>query len=159
MTTAPTAPTTGPATGPPAAPWPRRVDVAAAVFAVALAVHAFDHLRRGMDVLTPSVFWLGNFQTVVAVVTLVLVVRRHRLALPFAVFIGFASAFGFVVVHLLPDFGPVSDSFCGAHPAPHVTGLSWFAALFEIGADLLFGAFALDALRRARRTRSVVRPA
>ena len=141
------------------APWPRRFDVAAGVFAVALAVHAFDHLRRGMDVLTPAVFWLGNFQSVVAVVTLVLVVRRHRLALPFAVFIGFASATGFVVVHLVPHFGPVSDSFCGAHPAPHVTGFSWFAALFEIGADLLLGTVALDVMLRARRTPSLPRPA
>lgn len=133
-------------------PWPRRFDVAAVVFAVALVVHAADHLRRGMDVLTPAVFWMGNVQSVVALVTLVLVVRRHRQALPLAVFIGFASAVGFVLVHLVPHFGPVSDSFCGAHPAPHVTGFSWFAALFEIGADLAFGAVALDVLLRTRRT-------
>ncbi len=133
------------------APWPRRFDVAAGVFAVALAVHAFDHLRRGTDVLSPAVFWMGNVQTLVAVVTLVLVVRRHHLALPFAVFIGFASAVGFVVVHLVPDFGPVSDSFSGAHHAAHVTGFSWFAALFEIGADLLLGAVALEVMLRAHR--------
>ncbi len=145
MTTVPSAPVRG------TAPWPRRFDVAAVVFAVALAVHAFDHLRRGMDVLSPAVFWMGNFQSLVAVVTLVLVVRRHRLALPLAVFIGFASAVGFVVVHLVPDFGPVSDSFCGARPAPHVTGFSWFAALFEIGADLLLGAVALEVMLRAHR--------
>jgi hypothetical protein len=132
------------------APWPRSFDLAAAVFAVALAVHAVDHFRRGMDVLTPWVMWLGNTQSLIALVTIVLVVRRHRLAVPFAIGIGLASGIGFVAVHLLPHWSALSDSFTGADPAPGVTGFSWFAALFEIAADLAFGIVGVQVLRRER---------
>jgi hypothetical protein len=142
--------TSGPGSG--GAPWPRRFDVAAGVFAVALVVHAVDHFRRGMDVLTPWVMWAGNLQMVIAVITLVLVVRRHRWAVPFAIGIGLASAVGFVAVHLLPDWGPLSDPFVGADTAPGVNGFSWFAALFEIAADAAFGLVALGVWRSGSRT-------
>jgi hypothetical protein len=76
---------------------------ASVMFAVALIVHGADHLRRGTDVLTTEVLWAGNVQTIGALVTLVLVFTRHRWAPVAAIIIGFASAFGFTVVHLLPD--------------------------------------------------------
>jgi hypothetical protein len=124
--------------------------IAAVVFAIALAVHGADHFRRGMDVLTPEVFWLGNLQIVGSLITLVLVFRRHRWAPAFAVAIGFASAIGFSAAHLLPHWGAFSDSFTGGHHAPGVTAFSWFAAMFEIGAGLALGITGLRALRTAR---------
>jgi hypothetical protein len=66
--------------------------------------------------------------------------------------VGFTSAVGFTVVHLVPDWGPLSDAFPGAHGAG-VTAFSWFAALFEIGADLAFGAAGVVALLRSRTAR------
>jgi len=121
--------------------------VAGVVFAVALVVHGADHFRRGMDVITPEVFWLGNLQIALSIVTLVLVFRRHRWAPAFAVVTGFASAIGFSAAHLLPHWSAFSDAFTGAHHAPHVTGFSWFAACFEIGAGLALGVAGLRALR------------
>ncbi len=124
--------------------------VVTVVFAVALVVHAADHFRRGMDVLAWPVFWAGNLQMVLAVITIVLVFRRHRLAPVFAVVVGFVSAIGFVLAHLLPHWSSLSDSFTGAHVAPHVTGFSWFAALFEIAADLALGFVGVVVLLRRR---------
>jgi hypothetical protein len=128
----------------------RLLRYAALVFALALIVHGADHLRRGIDVLTPEVFWAGNLQTVGALVTLVLVFTRSRWAPVAAVVIGFASAFGFTVVHLVPDWGVFSDAFPGAHADADVTALSWAAALFEVGADFAFGLAGLYVLHRRR---------
>ena len=145
---APTAPTPGSVGLARRSPDPLRV--AAVVFAVALLVHGADHLRRGMDVVTPEVFWLGNVQLVLSLVTLVLVFRGHRWAPAFAVGVGFASAVGFSAAHLLPHWSAFSDSFTGAHHASGVTAFSWFAACFEIGAGLALGVTGLRALRTRR---------
>jgi hypothetical protein len=123
---------------------------AGAVFAVALVVHGIDHMRRGFDVLSTEVLWLGNVQTVGAVVALFLVFTGHRWGPAAAVAIGFASAIGFAVVHLLPYWSVLSDNFPGAESPAGVTEYSWFAALFEIAADVAFGWAGLRALRDAR---------
>jgi len=125
----------------------RVLRTAGAVFAVALLVHGADHARRGVGELAPAVFWLGNAQTVGALATLFLVFTRNRWAPAAAIVVGFASAVGFATVHLLPDWGPLSDAFPGAHSHAGVTAFSWFAALFEIGADLAFGAAGVYTLR------------
>jgi hypothetical protein len=111
----------------------------AVVFAVAVAVHGVDHLRRGMDVITTQVTWAGSIQFLLAVTALVLVYRRHPWAPPAAIAIGFSSAIGFTAAHLLPHWSSFSDSFTGTHVAPNVTVLSWATAVFEIGADIAFG--------------------
>jgi hypothetical protein len=93
------------------------------------------------------VFWAGNLQLLAAVVTLILVFRGHRWAPAAAVAVGFTSAIGFTAAHLLPHWSTFSDSFTGSEVAPDVTLFSWFAALFEIGADLAFGWAGLRVLR------------
>src|SRR4051794_10510996 len=135
---------------PPTAPAGRATDAlrtAGVVFAIALVVHGVDHLRRGMDVITAQVLWLGNLQILLSIVTLVLIFRRHRWAPAFAVGVGFASAIGFSAAHLLPHWSAFSDSFTGAHHAPAVTAFSWIAAIFEIAAGLGLGITGLFALR------------
>lgn len=118
------------------------------VFAVALVVHGADHLRRGMDSISMLVMALGAVQLVLATVTIAMVFVHHRWAPLAAMGIGFASAVGFVVVHLLPDwFGPLSDSFINPPVSANVTGFSWFAAIFEILADVAIGVAGLRARR------------
>jgi hypothetical protein len=92
-----------------------------------------------MDVVTTQVMWAGAIQFLLAVITVVLVVRRHPWAPLAAIVIGFASAIGFTAVHLLPHWSSFSDSFTGSRVAPNVTVLSWATALFEIGADFALG--------------------
>jgi hypothetical protein len=111
----------------------------AVVFAVAVAVHGADHVRRGLDVITTQVTWAGSIQFLLTVIALVLVYRRHPWAPPAAIAIGFSSAIGFTASHLLPHWSSFSDSFTGSRGAPDVTVLSWATALFEIGADIAFG--------------------
>ncbi len=124
----------------------RVLRTAGVVFAVALLVHGADHARRGVSELPPAVFWLGNAQTIGALAALFLVFTHHRWAPAAAIVVGFVSAVGFAVVHLVPDWGPLSDAFPGAHVHAGVTAFSWFAALFEIAADLAFGAAGVYAL-------------
>jgi hypothetical protein len=45
----------------------------------------------------------------------------------------------------------LSDAFPGAHGHADVTTFSWFATLFEIGADLAFAAAGMFALRSGHR--------
>ncbi|MEU8894925.1 hypothetical protein [Nocardia sp. NPDC048505] len=121
---------------------------ATAIFAVALLVHGADHLRRGMDTISSTVMVLGTVQFVAAALTIALVLRGHRWAPTAAVLIGFVSAAGFILVHLFPDwFGPFSDSFINPPASAKVTGFSWFAALFEIVADIALGIAGLRAGR------------
>ena len=123
---------------------------ATVVFALALFVHGADHLRRGMDVISAHVMTLGAIQAGFAIVTIAAVFTGRRWAPAAATLVGFGSAVGFTVVHLLPAwFGPFSDSFINAPSAARVTGFSWFAALFEIAADIAIGAAGWRA--RARR--------
>ncbi|WP_433661224.1 hypothetical protein ACQPW1_02815 [Nocardia sp. CA-128927] len=121
---------------------------ATGLFAVALLIHGADHLRRGMDTISSTVMALGTVQSVLAVVTIVLVFTGHRWAAAAAIAVGFVSAAGFTLVHLFPDwFGPLSDSFINPPASAKVNGFSWFAAVFEIIADLLIGTAGLRARR------------
>jgi len=125
----------------------QRLRSAALVFAVAVAVHGADHLRRGTDVVTTTVLVAGGIQFLLGAITVVLIFRHHRWASRAAIAVGFASAIGFTAAHLLPHWSAFSDAFTGSHVAPNVTVLSWAAALFEIGADVALGWAGVRALR------------
>jgi hypothetical protein len=127
--------------------WDLRLLWAAALFAVALAVHTADHLRRGMDVVPPAVLTAGMIQGVLAVVAVALVFRGSRWAPHAAIVVGFASAVGFAAAHLLPTWGAFSDSFIHAAPVEAVTWFSWVTAILEILGDLLFGAAGIAVLK------------
>jgi hypothetical protein len=127
--------------------WERIFRWAAAVFAVAVAVHGADHLRRGMDVVPSAVMVAGTIQLILAAVTVALVFTRSRWAPHAAIAIGFVSAMGFTAAHLLPAWGIFSDSFVNAPPSAHVTTFSWITAILEIGADIVFGLSGIAVLR------------
>ncbi|WP_330180016.1 hypothetical protein OHB26_26815 [Nocardia sp. NBC_01503] len=130
----------------------RQLRTVTVVFAIALLVHGSDHLRRGMDTVSSTVMVLGTVQLILAAATIVLIFRNHRWAIPAAIGIGFASAAGFILVHLFPDwFGPFSDSFINAPASAKVNGISWFAAIFEIISDFALGVTALRVRRLSGR--------
>ncbi|MVU80934.1 hypothetical protein GPX89_27255 [Nocardia sp. ET3-3] len=90
-----------------------------------------------MGTLGAGVMALGTTQQLLAIATIVLVFTHHRWATRAAVFVGFGSAVGFTLVHLMPKwFGTFSDSFINAPASARVTGFSWFAAIFEISSAL-----------------------
>jgi hypothetical protein len=131
--------------------WNRVFRGAAVVFAVAVALHAADHLRRGMDIVPPAVMVAGTAQIALAAVTVGLVFRGSRWAPHAAIVIGFVSAVGFTAAHLLPTWGFFSDSFINAPSAARVTWFSWVTAIFEILADTVFGLVGIAVLQARRR--------
>ena len=58
----------------------RHLRVAAIAFAIGSGLHIIDHLRRGQGSITETLYVLGNAALVLQVVTIVLVLTRHRLA-------------------------------------------------------------------------------
>lgn len=122
-----------------------------ALFVIALFVHGADHMRRGTDVVSTTISTAGTVQLLLALLTAILVFLRSRWAPAAAIIVGFGSAMGFTMAHLLPHwFGAFSDSFINASMASRVNGFSWFAAIFEIAADIAVGAAGVQALRARR---------
>jgi hypothetical protein len=128
---------------------------AALFYATGLALHTADHVRRGVDAVTPQVLWAGNFSTLLGVTTVVLVLLGHRLGPLAAAIIGFQVAIGVSAVHLLPEWSAFSDAFPGAH-GTGVTALSWTVVLIEITGAALMGVIGLSIVRNARRPSAAV---
>jgi cyanate permease len=130
------------------APADRSLTVAMIAFVAAFGLHGVDHFRRGMTASPPAVMIGGTIQGIFVVVALVLVLRHHRSAAPFASFVGFGSAALFTYAHVLPTFLPdFQDSFSYG-PRINVTWFSWLTAAGEIGTGLVLGYIALQARRR-----------
>ncbi len=119
---------------------------AAAVFVVAVLVHNCDHLRRGTDILSADLFWLGVAGVVLEVLVVVLICQRSAYAPLAAVVGGVVLASGYIEAHFLPAHAWFSDSFVSG--APHVNALSWFAASFEIAAAALLAVVGFVAFGR-----------
>lgn len=139
---------------PPALPGPwfadrqaaRLLQLAAAGYAVAWAVHTGDHIHRGLGALTVEVSTAGSIAAVAQLLVVATVFLRWRWAAVAAVAIGVPDAVGIAAVHLLPHWSAFSDAFPGSS-GTGVTGFSWFAAVLEIVAALLFAAAGVHALR------------
>jgi hypothetical protein len=121
------------------------------VYAVGFLLHTADHLRRGLEVLTPEVLWAGSISGVMAVAAIALALVGHPLAPLIAVAHGFSQALGVSAVHLLPRWSAFSDSL----PDGGVDTLSWAAVLIEIAAAFAFGAACAYVLRRGARRAGV----
>lgn len=98
-------------------------------------VHNGDHMRRGFDAITDAVAWGGTFVALLATVVLTLVFTGHRRAPALAAVTGPAIAFGVAAAHVLPDWGPFSDSLISGN----VDAFTWVAVFAEIVAALIFG--------------------
>jgi hypothetical protein len=101
--------------------WDRRLWVAGIVFAAGSAVHLVDHLRRGQTSVTEELYWAGNLALVLQVVTITLVLTRHRFGPLAAAAVGFPLAIGFFAAHWLPEWSALSD------PAWEIDSLTWFS--------------------------------
>jgi hypothetical protein len=123
---------------------------AAACYAAGFLLHTVDHLRRGLDVLTPEVLWAGNVSSLMAVAAIALAMIGHRVAPVVAIGVGFSQAIGVSAVHLLPTWGAFSDSLSSGS----VDALSWLAVLSEIAGAAMFGATGVAVLLGGRRYNS-----
>ena len=119
---------------------------AALLYFVGIVVHTLDHFRRGTDVITSQVLWLGYIGFAAAAVAFVLILIRHPLAPLVSAVVGFSVAIGVSAVHLLPHWSAFSDAFPGAN-GTGVTGVSYAVVLIEIAGALALGITGLRALR------------
>ena len=113
----------------------RVLKYAALLYAAGFLLHNADHVRRGLDVLTPEVLGAGSASGVVAVGAIALALVGHPLAPLVAVAHGLSQGLGVAAVHLLPHWSTFSDSL----PDGGADALSWVAVLVEIGSALGFG--------------------
>ena len=120
---------------------------ATALYALGLAAHTADHIRRGTGVISPEVYWAGIVSTTAGVGTIALVAARHRLAPLAAALLGIPVALGVAAVHLLPHWSALSDAFPGA-VGTGVTPLSWLVVLVEIAGAFALGVVGLRMLLR-----------
>jgi hypothetical protein len=123
---------------------------AALVFAAVLLVHGADHWRRGFKVLTPEVYWAGMVLSVLAVISITMVLTRHSWGPLVAVVVGFPMGVGVAASHLLPHWSSFSDAF----PGSGVDSLSYAAVVFEVIGSLVFGAAGMRMLLRPRQRRT-----
>lgn len=117
---------------------------AAMVFAITFVVHSADHARRGLDVVREGVIWAGTVNAIVAAVVITLIATRHAAASVASAIGGFAMAIGVAASHLVPNWGPISDSLT----SDHADAFSWIAVSGEIGGALLLGLAGLTVMRR-----------
>src|SRR4051812_7022746 len=102
----------------------RYMRYAALVYFVGIVAHTADHLRRGTDVITSQVLWLGYLGFAAAALVFFLILIRHPLAPLVGTVVGFAVAIGVSAVHLLPHWSAFSDAFPGSSGVG-VTGVSY----------------------------------
>lgn len=114
------------------------------VFLTGFALHNADHARRGLDEVRDGVVWGGTAVAMVTAVLITLIVTRHPVAPAAAAIGGAAVAVGVSAAHLLPDWGPLSDSL----PEGEVDAVTWLAVFAEIGTAALLAFVAVDVLRR-----------
>lgn len=111
----------------------------------AVVLHDLDHLRQGRSIEAPVV-GIGVLGDIAIITLMVLVLRGHRLAPLAATVVGFANVLGFLAVHVVPDWGPLSDGY----PDLPVDGLSWALVYIPMAAALWLGFTGLASLRSSR---------
>lgn len=131
---------------------------AARFFAAAELLHGADHIRRGPHATPPDVMWLGLVGSIPAVLVVVFIAQRHRIAGAYAAVMGVILATGYSVVHFLPTHKYFSDSFTSfctiGTRASNINPLSWVAASLEVAAALTVAAAGIFAVRSASSSRS-----
>ena len=95
--------------------------------------HSAGHLHRGLQYTPSAVFWSGLVVGILAIVAVVMSVRRDPMAPQFAIALGVFNVLAFAAVHFPPYWGPFSEPWrSGVDP------FSWIT----LGAALL-GSFSL----------------
>jgi hypothetical protein len=128
----------------------RRLDalgVAAIAFFASNVLHTLDHQRQGTERLTTEIYVGGTVISILAIVTLVMALRRNPQAPLVATVVGFWTAGGVIASHILPHWSAFSDPY----PDLNVDVLSWAIVLLEIGSALALGVIGARELRRRPR--------
>ena len=123
----------------------RRLFWASVALLAVVWLHDLDHVRQVRQVEGP-VAAIGLLGMAATIISVCLIALGSRWAPAYAALVGFGTAIGFVAVHLVPDWGPLSDGY----PDIPVDGVSWAAAIIPIGFALWLG---IEAVRAGRSDR------
>ena len=115
-----------------------------------LGLHALDHTLRQSAPVPAEASTLGTLGFVVTVAALLLALANSRFAWPLTALVAFGTTFGFLVVHVAPDWGPFSQPYADIP----VDALSWVAMLVPAVVALGVGVFAVRAGSRLRSART-----
>ena len=110
-----------------------RLAGAAALFVAANILHSADHVRTGLDRLTPEIMGAGTVLTIAAVVALVLALREDPRAPIVCTAVGVSGALGVAAAHIAPHWSALSDPY----PDLGLDLLSWAVMLAEIAAGVV----------------------
>jgi hypothetical protein len=124
-----------------------RLKLASVALLATILFHDLDHLRQGREI-EPLVVGIGIIGDISVIAMVALVIRGNRLAPLAAMVVGFANFFGFIAVHVAPDWGPLSDGY----PDLPVDALSWVIVFVPMAAALWLALLGLSRLRTAPRS-------
>jgi hypothetical protein len=119
---------------------------ASIAFVAANLTHTLDHLRQGTSQLATEVVAGGAVLSILAIATLVFVLRGDRRAPLIATVVGLWSAAGVAASHIAPHWSAFSDSY----PQIHADALSWVVMLAEVAAGAALGLVGLRELGAGR---------
>jgi hypothetical protein len=119
---------------------------ASIAFVAANLAHSLDHLRQGTSQLATEVLAGGTVLSILAIATLVFVLRGDRHAPLIATVVGLWSAAGVAASHIAPHWSAFSDSY----PQIHADALSWIVMLAEVAAAAALGLVGLRELGAGR---------
>ena len=119
--------------------------VAAIAFFVANVAHTLDHQRQGTERLTGEIYAGGAVISLLAVVVIVMALRRSQKAPIACAVVGLWTAVGVASSHLAPHWSACSDPY----PDLSLDAFSWVLMLGEITAAVALGVVGIRALRRA----------
>jgi hypothetical protein len=119
---------------------------ASIAFVAANLAHTLDHLRQGTSQLPTEVVAGGTVLSILAIATLVFVLRGDRRAPLIATVVGLWSAAGVAASHIAPHWSAFSDSY----PQIHADALSWVVMLAEVAAAAALGLVGLRELGAGR---------
>ena len=122
-----------------------RLILANVVFVSLLVIHVADHTVRHDSAVPGPLASIGLTANVAAVGVLVLATVGHRLAPAASVAMGFGTALGFVVAHVVPKW---SGAFSQPYADIDVDALSWAIVGACVVAGLALGTVGLRLGRR-----------
>ncbi|MDQ3587367.1 MAG: hypothetical protein M3350_09145 [Actinomycetota bacterium] len=119
---------------------------ALAMLLALLVLHALDHSVRQSAPVPTGASTLGTLGFVVTATAFAFALSGSRWAWPLTALVAFGTTFGFLAVHVAPDWGPFSQPYADIP----VDALSWVGMLVPAVVAFGVGVFAVRAGPRMR---------
>lgn len=124
-------------------PLSRPLLIASGVLVSLNALHGLDHLRQGLGRLTTEVIVGGQGLLLLALVPLILTLRRHPTAPLAAAAVGLWTAVAVAASHLAPHWSAFSDPYADNN----LDLISWGQMIVLIAAAATLGIVGIQAIR------------